>query len=123
MKFIFFISLLLLNTSIFASQDMYVFKSQQQTEQFQQLTQQIRCVVCQNQNLADSNAPLAKDLRNKIYQMINAQQSNQEIQQFLVKRYGEFILLKPAFNPKTFALWTFPFFALFIIGFILFRFI
>jgi cytochrome c-type biogenesis protein CcmH len=91
--------------------DEYPFSSAAQAERFHTLSQQIRCVVCQNQTIADSYAPLAKDLRNKIYQMILLKKSNADIQDYLVKRYGEFILFEPRMNKFTFLLWTFPLFA------------
>lgn len=73
------------------------------------LIQEIRCVVCQNQNIADSNAPLANDLRKKIYAMVENNQSDEDIKNYLVARYGEFILLKPRFHGATLFLWLFPF--------------
>lgn len=75
--------------------------------------QEIRCVVCQGQNIADSNAPLAADLRQKIYAMIMAHQSDEVIKTYLVKRYGEFILLRPRVTAKTWVLWAFPWMGLF----------
>lgn len=78
-------------------------------ERFTNLTQEVRCIVCQNQNLAESTAPLANDLRDKIYKMILEKKSDEEIKDYLVKRYGEFILLRPRFNKLTYFLWLFPF--------------
>ncbi|OGT58960.1 MAG: hypothetical protein A3F43_04480 [Gammaproteobacteria bacterium RIFCSPHIGHO2_12_FULL_42_10] len=72
------------------------------------LIKEVRCVVCQNQSLADSNAPLAEDLRDKIYMMMLEKKSDTEIKDYLVKRYGEFVLLRPRFSMTTFLLWTFP---------------
>ncbi len=72
------------------------------------LTKEIRCVVCQNQNIADSDAPLANDLRKKIYAMAEENKSDADIKDYLVARYGEFILLKPRFNKTTLILWLFP---------------
>ncbi len=88
------------------------FISIHDAKRFQALIKEIRCVVCQNQNIADSNAPLANDLREKIYKMVIAKRSNEEIKNYLVKRYGEFILLQPRLNKFTFLLWTFPFMGL-----------
>lgn len=79
------------------------------------LIKEIRCVVCQNQNIADSNAPLANDLRQKIYTMVEQQQSDNEIKNYLTARYGEFILLNPRFSKLTVILWLFPFLAISII--------
>lgn len=94
------------------AQERYPFTSTADTNRFQSLTKEIRCVVCQNQNLAESNAPLANDLREKIYQMVRDNKSNEEIKHYLVNRYGEFILLRPSVNKFTFLLWTFPFIGL-----------
>lgn len=91
------------------SVDMHPFTTTLAAERFQLLTKQIRCVVCQNQTIAESDAPLAKDLREKVYRMILDNQSNETIKHYLVKRYGEFILLQPRFNPFTVVLWLFPF--------------
>lgn len=90
------------------SADTYTFAKAEQAQQFTNLVTEIRCVVCQNQNIADSNAPLANDLREKIYLMVQAQQSDQAIKDYLVKRYGEFILLKPPVTAATLLLWIFP---------------
>lgn len=124
MRIIFFIFLLFsFSSAIYATnQDAYPFSSPTEATRFQALTKEIRCVVCQNQNIADSNAPLATDLREKVYQMVLAQQSDNEIKDYLVKRYGEFILLKPRFNKLTIALWAFPVIGFALIFFFLFRF-
>lgn len=115
--------LFLFSASIYAAnQDAYPFSSSSDATRFQSLTKEIRCVVCQNQNIADSNAPLATDLRDKVYQMVLAQQSDDEIKNYLVKRYGEFILLKPRFNKLTIALWAFPMIGFAFIFFFLCRF-
>jgi cytochrome c-type biogenesis protein CcmH len=94
------------------------FISPTQQDRFNQLTHQLRCVVCQNQSLAESNAPLAKDLRNIIANQIQQGADDESIKQFLVNRYSEFILYKPTFEAKTFILWLGPFLAL-IFGLIL----
>jgi cytochrome c-type biogenesis protein CcmH len=102
-------------------QDPYPFTSVVDAQRFASLTAEIRCVVCQNQSIAESNAPLANDLRGKVYLMVKEQQSAEEIKNYLVQRYGEFILLQPRFNSATFLLWSFPIFALGVAVFILFR--
>lgn len=121
MKLFFILIISLVLTAIVqADQYNYSFSSSLDAERFHALTQEIRCVVCQNQNIADSNAPLAQDLRDKIYRMVQTQQSDEVIKDYLVKRYGEFILLKPRFNSHTYLLWGFPGLAmLFIVLFIL----
>ena len=84
------------------------------------ITKNIRCLVCQNQSIDDSSAPLAKDLRTLIRIKVQENDTDEEIYKFLTDRYGDFILLKPPFKISTFLLWLLPF-AFFIIGiFILF---
>lgn len=107
----------------FATQDTYLFTAQNDAKRFAMLTSEIRCLVCQNQNIADSNAPLANDLREKIYRMVQEKKSDEEIKTYLVKRYGEFILLNPRLTSLTFFLWGFPFVSLFIIVFLVYRYI
>ena len=84
------------------------------------ITKNIRCLVCQNQSIDDSSAPLAKDLRTLIRSKVQKNETDKEIYKFLTDRYGDFILLKPPFKISTFLLWSLPF-VFFIIGiFILF---
>src|SRR5207247_53142 len=90
-------------------------------KRFQALIETTRCVVCQNQSIADSYAPLANDLREKIYRMVLAKESNVQIQAYLVKRYGNFILFQPRFQWATFLLWSFPLLGLSIFLFLLKR--
>ncbi len=88
--------------------DPIAFDQPAQELRFQQLTEELRCLVCQNQNLADSEAPLAQDLRREVAEMVRAGQSNNEIKQFLVARYGDFVLYRPQFKPITWVLWIGP---------------
>jgi cytochrome c-type biogenesis protein CcmH len=85
-----------------------IFMNPEQEARFNELTLELRCLVCQNQNLADSDAPLAQDLRKEIYNMMQAGQSNEEIKTFLVDRYGDFVLYKPPVKGNTLALWLAP---------------
>ena len=73
------------------------------------LALELRCLVCQNQTLADSNAPLAVDLRNQIREQLKAGKSEQDVVNFLVARYGDFVLYRPPFKASTVALWAGPF--------------
>ncbi len=75
---------------------------------YQSLIQEVRCLVCQNQSVAESNAELAKDLRREIKLQIQDGKSDTEIKSYLLDRYGEFILYEPAFTQKTFFLWFSP---------------
>lgn len=106
--FYFFFFYFITQCSFAAVMDRYTFDNQKDADRFNSLTKEIRCVVCQNQNIADSEAPLAQDLRDKISQMVKEKKSNEIIKNFLVKRYGEFILLQPLFNKSTILLWIFP---------------
>ncbi len=81
---------------------------QAQEEKAREIMGDIRCLVCQNQSIEDSNAPLAKDLRNIVRTQIAAGKSSSEIKAYLVERYGDWVLLKPPFNVRTLVLWLFP---------------
>ncbi|MBI5318934.1 cytochrome c-type biogenesis protein [Bradyrhizobium sp.] len=73
-----------------------------------ELSKELRCMVCQNQSIDDSDAPLARDLRLLVRERISAGDSDSQVIDFLVARYGEFVLLKPRFNPHTVLLWLLP---------------
>ena len=73
------------------------------------LANELRCLVCQNQTLADSNAPLAVDLRSQIRSQLEAGRSERDVLDFMVARYGDFVLYKPPLKPSTVALWAGPF--------------
>ena len=75
---------------------------------YKRLIAELRCLVCQNQNLADSNAELAKDLRSQTYSMIKAGKTDEEIVTFMVNRYGDFVLYRPPVKSTTFLLWFGP---------------
>lgn len=75
---------------------------------YEALLMELRCMVCQNQSLATSNSDLAADMRAVVHRMIIAGKSNEEIKQFLVARYGEFVLYQPPVEPKTWLLWFGP---------------
>jgi len=100
--------ILLLTFSVYAQQEPLVFESQQQQDRFDKLTLELRCLVCQNQNLADSDAPLAHDLRREVYEMVQSGQINEDIKKFLVERYGDFVLYRPPVQNNTYLLWLGP---------------
>jgi len=85
-----------------------VFMNQQQQDRFDKLTQELRCLVCQNQNLADSDAPLAHDLRREVHQMLLSGRTDEQIKLFLVERYGDFVLYRPPVQKNTYLLWLGP---------------
>ena len=91
-----------------AAKEPLIFMNPEQEARYNELTLELRCLVCQNQNLADSDAPLAQDLRREIYDMMQAGRSNEEIKMFLVDRYGDFVLYKPPVKSNTLALWLMP---------------
>lgn len=92
-------------------------------QRYHHLIDELRCLVCQNQNLADSHAQLAGDLRAIVYEMIHQGKSDKEITDFLVARYGEFVLYKPPLDKTTFLLWTGPALLPLILLFFVFRFV
>ncbi|UUY07216.1 cytochrome c-type biogenesis protein CcmH [Pseudomonas sp. J452] len=92
-----------------AAIDTYQFKDEAERERFRTLTAELRCPKCQNQNIADSNAPIATDLRREIFRMLEEGKSNAEIVDFLVLRYGDFVLYKPPVDTRTYLLWYGPF--------------
>ncbi len=86
------------------------------------ISAELRCLVCQNQSIDDSDADLAKDLRLLVRERLVAGDSDQEVRDFVVERYGAFVLLRPPFNPSTFVLWLTPFaLALLGVGFVAYR--
>ena len=95
-------------------QEPMVFETQQQEDRFKVLTQELRCLVCQNQNLADSDAQLAHDLRAEVHEMLIAGKTDDEIKQFMVERYGDFVLYRPPVQQNTYLLWLAPLGLLFI---------
>ena len=108
------IILLTLYGNVNATTNIYNFTSKQQEAQFSHLLKELRCLVCQNQDLNDSNADLAKDLREEVYNLVTNNQSDSEIIHYLTTRYGDFILFKPPVRSITLLLWYGP------LGFFLF---
>lgn len=85
------------------------FEDPEKQQRYEELLEEIRCLVCQNQSLADSGAGLAQDLRREIHTMIDEDRSNAEITGFLVERYGDFVLYRPPLKRSTWLLWFGPF--------------
>ncbi|MCD1638086.1 cytochrome c-type biogenesis protein CcmH [Pseudomonas stutzeri] len=107
---------LALVTSAQGAIDTYEFRDEAERERYRTLTEELRCPKCQNQNIADSNAPIAMDLRQEIFRMLEEGQSNEQIVDYLVERYGDFVRYKPPMNAKTMLLWYGPV-ALLVLGF------
>lgn len=95
-------------TSAFAANEVLTFDSDELRDRYSDLTFQLRCPKCQNQNVADSNAPIAVDIRTKTYEMLHQGYSNQEIVDFMVDRYTEFVIYKPQLSMITIWLWIVP---------------
>jgi cytochrome c-type biogenesis protein CcmH len=88
---------------------------------FERIASELRCLVCQNETIADSNADLAVDLRQQVREMLVAGKSDDAIFDFMTNRYGEFVRFKPPLEPKTFLIWGAPFVMLLLGGVIIFR--
>lgn len=104
------IATLILSLSAWASNiEVYQFDSPEQERTYKALTTELRCLVCQNQDIADSNAELAQDMRRKVHSMLREGKDKKEIADFMVQRYGDFVLYKPPFGARTAVLWVGPF--------------
>lgn len=104
-----FCSLLpLLGSAVFAADALLAFDTPAQADHYQQLTEELRCLKCQNQNIADSRADLANDLKTEIHRMVVAGMSTEDIKAFMVERYGDFVLYKPRFSGANLLLWAGP---------------
>ena len=117
-KFLLIILIFLVQIS---SNDIYsvepdeILKNHEQETRARKISKNIRCLICQNQSIDESEAPLAKDLRVLIREQIKEGKNNKEIYEFLAERYGDFIFLKPPFRLSTLLLWLLPF-IFFVIG-------
>lgn len=94
--------------SVRAAEDVQTFSSNDKRQRFHALVTELRCPKCQNQNLADSNSPIAQDLRDEIYRMLEDGKTDSEIVDFLVDRYGEFVMYRPPVKNTTLILWLTP---------------
>lgn len=115
------IMMLAATSSLQARFSAYEFDSPEQEETYKKLIGELRCLVCQNQNIADSNAELAQDLKRKTYELVKQGKSRQEISDFMVERYGDFVLYRPPVTSTTYLLWVGPFIILALGVFILYR--
>ena len=104
----FTVLLLLIQASFAENIEAKDFESLDQERRYHALIEDIRCPVCQGQSISGSNSNLAKDLREQVRQMILSNKSNEEIYQFMVERYGDFVVFKPPINWKTYLLWFAP---------------
>lgn len=117
-----FLSTLLLSSILIAAIDVRSFETPEQEALYNELSEELRCLVCQNQNLAASNAELALDLKEQVYNMVTKQGLNREqIITYMVDRYGDFVLYKPPVKKSTYLLWFGPFILLLIGFFVILR--
>lgn len=101
--------LLLLPLASQAAIEAYEFKDRATEKRFQQLTAELRCPKCQNNNIADSDSAIAADLRREVHRLLQSGASDQQVVDFMVARYGEFVLYRPRVNRMTWLLWYGPF--------------
>jgi len=106
---VFFVSLMLTCLAAIAADPVLSFETEEQAALYLELTKSHRCLKCQNQNLADSNASIAQDLKREIYERVVRGETGSEISDYLVTRYGDFVRYKPVFKPTTYILWVGPF--------------
>ena len=99
----------------------YEFESAQMEADYKKLIDELRCLVCQNQNLSASDADLARDLRRETYEMLQQGKSSQQVVEFMVERYGDFVLYRPQFKSNTYLLWLGPFLLLLLVLYMLVR--
>ena len=99
-----------------AAIDTYEFSNQAERDRYRVLIEELRCPKCQNQNIADSDAPIAMDMREQIFQKLESGESDEQIIEYLVDRYGDFVRYNPPVNSRTLILWYGPA-ALLLIGF------
>ena len=100
--------------------DTYEFRDQVTKDRYQDLVKELRCPKCQNQNLADSNSQIAVDLRAQVYDMLNEGKADSEIVNYMVARYGDFVLYRPQVSSLTYILWYGPIGLLLIGGVVMF---
>lgn len=108
MKIISVLCFLVLAGSAIAGVEYREFANPEQQEAYESLTSELRCLVCQNQTIADSNADLASDLRRQVYEMLQQGKSREDIVRFMTERYGDFVLYNPPFKAITGLLWLGP---------------
>ena len=120
---VFLLCALLVTSQAYARFETHDFSTPQMEADYNQLVQELRCLVCQNQNLADSNAELAQDMRLLVYKMLNENNSKDEIVDFMVLRYGDFVMYRPPVKSSTFLLWFGPILFFLLAAFVVFSYV
>ncbi len=110
------VALLVFSSDASARFETHDFPSEQAEKDYAVLVQELRCLVCQNQNLADSNAELAQDMRLRVFKMLEEGKSKDEIVEFMVSRYGDFVMYRPPVKSTTYLLWYGPLVFFFVAG-------
>lgn len=105
---LFWLSVIWFPASSFAAVEYHAFADPAKAQAYNNLINELRCLVCQNQTIADSNADLAKDLRQQVHDMLQQGKTEQDVADFMTQRYGDFVLYRPAFKGKTLVLWLAP---------------
>lgn len=122
MKYFLFVLLMGFSALTFAVEEAQTFDNAQQAQLFKELSLELRCPKCQNQNIADSNAVVAKDLRDKVIELVKLNKSKDFIVEYMIDRYGYFVHYKPPVTASTLVLWIVPIlFVLFGFGSVIFR--
>lgn len=106
--------IILIGWQVNAAIDTWQFKDEAQEQQFRSLTEQLRCPKCQNNSIADSNSMIAEDMRQKVFELMQQGHSHQQIIDYMVARYGNFVTYDPPLTPATLILWLAP--LLFLLG-------
>ncbi len=115
------ILLILLPGLSMAAIEAYEFKDEQMEQDYKQLVEELRCLVCQNQNLAGSDAELAQDLRRQTHEMLMQGNNPDQVVEYMVERYGDFVLYRPQFKTSTMLLWLGPFLLAILVLWLLIR--
>ncbi|MGF1680037.1 heme lyase NrfEFG subunit NrfF [Photobacterium minamisatsumaniensis] len=108
------------DSEIIETVETFKFRSPSEQKRAIDLSRRLRCPQCQNQNLIESNSPVAKDLRLQVYQMVNNGKTNAEVVEYMTSRFGDFVLYKPKLSPNTYLLWGGPILLLGLFGGIVF---
>ena len=109
------VAILLLPGASRSAIEAYEFKDAEMEADYNQLINELRCLVCQNQNLAGSDADLARDLRRQTHEMLLQGKNPDQVVEYMVERYGDFVLYRPQFKTSTLLLWIGPFFLVFLV--------
>ncbi len=123
MRYLVLLIVLVFMTPLGAVVDIREFDTPQMESDYNKLIDELRCLVCQNQNLAESDAELAQDLRQQTYELLQQGQSRQQVMDYMVERYGDFVLYRPQIKTSTYLLWFGPFALLVLVLIALYKYV